>query len=181
MVDDWLANRDPLGPGSEADARKGIKAEEEREGYEKTVEVYCLHVLPRLNGWDYAKDFLDSEMEMRPSKREELIATLAAHHAQSLLPPSPRANQLQNLDNSVSGSSGAPTPRAVSPAPSSVSSHTAVPNSRSVATLRASQDIEPYPNIPRYPPAGTYFSAAVAFIRTAHDLAVAESRNYSVS
>ncbi|KAH7341818.1 hypothetical protein B0J17DRAFT_765826 [Rhizoctonia solani] len=139
MVDDWLANRDSLGLGSEADSRRGTKAADEREGYQKLVEVYCLHVLPRLNEWDYAKDFLDSEMEMRPSKREELIATLAAHHTQSLLPPSPRVNQLQNLDNSVSGSSGAPTPRAVSPAPSSVSSHTAVPNSRSVATLRASQ------------------------------------------
>ncbi|EUC64840.1 hypothetical protein RSOL_493000 [Rhizoctonia solani AG-3 Rhs1AP] len=138
MVEDWLANRDSLGLGSEVDGRKGTKADE-REGYEKAVEVYCLHVLPRLNEWDYAKDFLDSEMEMRPSKREALIATLAAHHAQSLLPPSPRANQLQNLDNSVSGSSGAPTPRAASPAPSSVSSHTAVPNSRSVATLGASQ------------------------------------------
>ncbi|KAG8762560.1 hypothetical protein FRC11_008803 [Ceratobasidium sp. 423] len=138
MVDDWLGNRDSLGLGSEIDGRKETKAGE-REGYEKAVEVYCLHVLPRLNEWDYAKEFLDSEMEMRPSKREELIATLAAHHAQSLLPPSPRTNQLQNLDNSVSGSSGAPTPRAVSPTPSSVSSHTAVPNSRSVATLRASQ------------------------------------------
>jgi hypothetical protein len=70
MVDDWLTNRDSLGLGSEANARKGTKAEDEREGYEKVVEVYCLHVLPRLSEWEYAKEFLDSELEMRPSKRE---------------------------------------------------------------------------------------------------------------
>lgn len=61
---------------------------------------------------------------------QELVATLASHHAQFLL-PSPRSSQLHNLDTSVAGSSGAPTPRAASPAPSSVSSHTAVPNTRS--------------------------------------------------
>ncbi|KAG9121828.1 hypothetical protein FRC07_002054 [Ceratobasidium sp. 392] len=129
MIEDWLANRDSLGPGVD-DEGFGEAKSEEREGYEKVVEVYCLHVLPRLNEWDYAKDFLDSEMEMTPAKRQELVATLASHHAQSLLPPSPRHSQLHSIDTSVSGSSGAPTPRAVSPAPSSVSSHTAVPNTR---------------------------------------------------
>ncbi|GAB1521881.1 hypothetical protein RhiTH_004980 [Rhizoctonia solani] len=148
MVDDWLANRDSLGLGSEAGSRKGVKAEEEREGYEKAVEVYCLHVLPRLSEWEYAKEFLESELEMRPSKRQA-----TAHYVQSLLPPSPHGGRLQNLDNSVSGSSEAPTPRAVSPAPSSVSSHTAVPNSRSVATLRASQ-VLPSPLSPSPTPTG---------------------------
>ncbi|KAG9095014.1 hypothetical protein FRC06_010227 [Ceratobasidium sp. 370] len=132
MIEDWLANRDPLGPSVDAES-SGAARSGEREGYEKVVEVYCLHVLPRLNEWDYAKDFLDSEMEMTPVKRQELVATLASHHAQSLLPPSPRHTQLHNLDTSVSGSSGAPTPRAASPAPSSVSSHTAVPHTRPAA------------------------------------------------
>ncbi|KAG8768810.1 hypothetical protein FRC12_005375 [Ceratobasidium sp. 428] len=129
MIEDWLANRDSLGLGVDGEG-SGEAKNEEREGYEKVVEVYCLHVLPRLNEWDYAKDFLDSEVEMTPVKRQELVATLASHHAQSLLPPSPRHSQLHSIDTSVSGSSGAPTPRAASPAPSSVSSHTAVPNSR---------------------------------------------------
>lgn len=131
MIDDWLANRDPLGSGAGKD---GAIHMEEQEGYEKVIEVYCLHVLPRLNEWDYAKDFLDTEMEMSPIKREELVATLALHHAQFLL-PSPRTSQLHSLDTSVAGSSGAPTPRAASPAPSSVSSHTAVPNTRSGAAV----------------------------------------------
>lgn len=67
MIDDWLANRDPLGSGAGKDGAVRI---EEQEGYEKVVEVYCLHVLPRLNEWDYAKEFLDTEMEMSPIKRE---------------------------------------------------------------------------------------------------------------
>ncbi|QRW17892.1 hypothetical protein RhiXN_02816 [Rhizoctonia solani] len=154
MVDDWLANRDSLGLGSEAGSRKGVKAEEEREGYEKAVEVYCLHVLPRLSEWDMQKNFWNPSWKCDlANARQELIATLAAHYAQSLLPPSPHGGRLQNLDNSVSGSSEAPTPRAVSPAPSSVSSHTAIPNSRSVATLRASQ-VLPSPLSPSPTPTG---------------------------
>ncbi|KAG8691035.1 hypothetical protein FRC08_010286 [Ceratobasidium sp. 394] len=144
MIEDWLANRDPLGPSVDVESSGATKGGE-REGYEKVVEVYCLHVLPRLNEWDYARDFLDSEMEMTPAKRQELVATLASHHAQSLLPPSPRHNQLHNLDTSVSGSSGAPTPRATSPAPSSVSSHTAVPNTRpsAISTQIAASPVSP--------------------------------------
>jgi hypothetical protein len=67
MIDDWLANRDPLGLGSDDPV---VAKKEEKEGYEKVVEVYCLHVLPRLSEWDYSKEFLDSEIEMRPAKRE---------------------------------------------------------------------------------------------------------------
>lgn len=67
MIDDWLANRDPLVSGVGND---GAIRVEEQEGYEKALEVYCLHVLPRLNEWDYAKEFLDTEMEMSPTKRE---------------------------------------------------------------------------------------------------------------
>ncbi|KAG8738964.1 hypothetical protein FRC10_006296 [Ceratobasidium sp. 414] len=144
MIEDWLANRDPLGPSVDGEC-SGAARGGEREGYEKVVEVYCLHVLPRLNEWDYAKDFLGSEMEMTPVKRQELATILASHHAQSLLPPSPRHSQLHSLDTSVSGSSGAPTPRATSPAPSSVSSHTAVPNSRpsAISTQMAASPMSP--------------------------------------
>lgn len=152
MIEDWLANRDPLGSGVNSE-----NLEEEREGYEKVMEVYCLHVLPRLDEWDYAKDFLDSEMEMTSSKREELAATLASHHAKSLLPPSPRHSRLHNIDSSVSGSSGAPTPRAVSPAPSSVSSHTAVPNSRPNGI--STSPVSPATPRARYPTANPITSA----------------------
>ncbi|QRV90106.1 hypothetical protein RhiJN_18124 [Ceratobasidium sp. AG-Ba] len=152
MIEDWLANRDPLGSSVSNE-----NMQEEREGYDKVMEVYCLHVLPRLNDWDYAKDFLDSEMEMTSAKRQELASTLASHHAKSLLPPSPRHGQLHNIDASVSGSSGAPTPRAVSPAPSSVSSHTAVPNSRPNGI--SASPISPTTPRARYPGANPLTSA----------------------
>jgi hypothetical protein len=39
------------------------------EAYEKVLELYCLHILPRLEEWDYAKEFLTYEVELPPSKR----------------------------------------------------------------------------------------------------------------
>jgi hypothetical protein len=59
MVEEWLARRgrreEP--PGDE-------------NGYEKVVEMYCLHVLPRLEQWDYAREFLQYESELPPDHRQ---------------------------------------------------------------------------------------------------------------
>lgn len=50
MVEDWLAVRgDP-----EAVVEGG-------DGYEKILELYCLHLLPRLEEWDLAAEFLQYE------------------------------------------------------------------------------------------------------------------------
>lgn len=59
MIEDWLARRGQFDE-SEVDA----------EGYEKVLDMYCLHVLPRLEEWDYAKEFLHYEGELPQDKRE---------------------------------------------------------------------------------------------------------------
>lgn len=53
MIEDWLARRYQV-PHIQNDI----------EGYVKSLEVYCLHVLPRLGEWEYAKDFLKWEIEL---------------------------------------------------------------------------------------------------------------------
>jgi len=59
MVEDWLARREPQYSldGPEAD------------GYVKVLDLYCLHILPRLEQWEYAKEFLEYESEMPSHKR----------------------------------------------------------------------------------------------------------------
>jgi hypothetical protein len=57
MIEDWLA-------------RRGQADEEDTEGYEKVLEMYSLHVLPRLRQWEYAEEFLEYESELQPERRE---------------------------------------------------------------------------------------------------------------
>ena len=58
ITEDWLSNRGQYDfiPST-------------GEAYEKILELYCLHVLPRLEEWDYAKEFLTYEVELPPRKR----------------------------------------------------------------------------------------------------------------
>ena len=71
MVDDWLSLRNQ----SRYDAGKeGKQAKEEAEGYEKVLEMYCLHLLPRLEDWDSAREFLRYESEL-PHDRKTVSAT----------------------------------------------------------------------------------------------------------
>lgn len=93
IVEDWLANRGQYDyiPST-------------REAYEKVLELYCLHVLPALQEWEYAKEFLQYEVELPHEKRVELRGILEnlqkhagndrlvktpAHSTPSLRPPSP--------------------------------------------------------------------------------------------
>ena len=69
--------RPPLAPVKEADSWSsavsgwiGMPRKEEREGYAKVLELYCLHILPRLEDWDYAEDFLQYERELAPDTRK---------------------------------------------------------------------------------------------------------------
>lgn len=64
MVEDWLAHR---GQYDES----GV----DTDGYEKVLDIYCLHVLPRLEEWDYAKEFLEYEGELLPDKRNVRVRT----------------------------------------------------------------------------------------------------------
>ncbi|KAI0052290.1 hypothetical protein FA95DRAFT_1466061, partial [Auriscalpium vulgare] len=52
LVEDWLARR---GQWQEP---QGV------EGYEKVLDVFCLSILPLLEEWDYAREFLQYETEL---------------------------------------------------------------------------------------------------------------------
>ncbi|KAF7321473.1 hypothetical protein MKEN_00668000 [Mycena kentingensis (nom. inval.)] len=78
VVEDWLATRAYLSlPSSSAD-------DEERSNYRKVVEAYCLHILPKLEQWDYAKEFLDYESELARDARESIRVALEDLYAQAI-------------------------------------------------------------------------------------------------
>ena len=58
MIEDWLAKH-----GQESDA-------DDPKAYAKVLELYCLHVLPRLQDWEYADDFLAYERELPSEVRQ---------------------------------------------------------------------------------------------------------------
>ncbi|KAI0768000.1 hypothetical protein BD413DRAFT_480128 [Trametes elegans] len=61
MIEDWLAKH-----GQEDIAG-------DPKGYAKVLELYCLHVLPRLQDWDYAEDFLTYERELPSDVRKVCV------------------------------------------------------------------------------------------------------------
>ncbi|KXN84773.1 hypothetical protein AN958_12200 [Leucoagaricus sp. SymC.cos] len=125
MVEDWLARRDPT-LGAVDDGT------EHEDGYAKILDLYCLQVLPKLNQWDYAFEFLEYESELSPKSRERLRSSLKAHYAQS---PASRSSL---CTPPIPDGYDPATPRPHSPAPSSSSSsslsttstHTVVPSNR---------------------------------------------------
>ncbi|KAJ7188575.1 hypothetical protein C8R46DRAFT_25086 [Mycena filopes] len=108
IVEDWLASRNnSLFSGD---------AKEEDSNYRKAVEAYCLFILPKLEQWEYAKEFLDYESELTPDVRENFKSSLQALHATAIaarLPPKPRP---------IAVSPALSSPRPYSPTPSSSSS-----------------------------------------------------------
>lgn len=65
IVEDWLARRGQ------------IAGADDREGYAKVLDLYCLQILPRLEEWDYAGDFLQYEREL-PQHSRDVSSSLAA-------------------------------------------------------------------------------------------------------
>jgi hypothetical protein len=61
MIEDWLSRR---GQNEEQED------EEREEGYEKVLEMFICQVLPRLEQWEYAEEFLKYETELSPNRRE---------------------------------------------------------------------------------------------------------------
>lgn len=60
MIEDWLSRR-----------HSSHEAPDYQEGgYNKVLELYCLQVLPKLEQWDYAFDFLEYEQELSKESRE---------------------------------------------------------------------------------------------------------------
>ncbi|KAJ7874792.1 hypothetical protein B0H14DRAFT_2569121 [Mycena olivaceomarginata] len=115
IVEDWLATRD-----NSDDAN-----------YRKTVEAYCLYVLPKLEQWEYASEFLDYESELSSRHARGL-------HAQAIASRLPR----------VPPSPTVPPPRPYSPTPSSSSSSSSLSSTASMhtvvpATPRARSNLKP--------------------------------------
>jgi len=73
IIEDWLAKRtvhqDP--------------ASEDGEMYDKVIELYCLHILPRLEEWEYATEFLQDEGQLEPVRRHRLMYSLENLHAET--------------------------------------------------------------------------------------------------
>ncbi|KAF8843717.1 hypothetical protein BDN67DRAFT_1008664 [Paxillus ammoniavirescens] len=115
MTEDWLSNRGQYDfvPST-------------GEAYEKVLELYCLHVLPRLGEWDYAKEFLRYESELSPGKRTEFQTSLENLQAQAL---QDRAIQTPAIVPQRSPSP-APSTSSSSSSLSTISSRTAVPSFR---------------------------------------------------
>lgn len=70
MIEDWLSRREipTLSTGGAKD-----------DGYEKILELYCLQILPKLDQWDYAQEFLKYEGELLVDVREVRRSTWALH------------------------------------------------------------------------------------------------------
>ena len=59
MVEDWLSGR--------GDPESVLEGD---DGYERIIELYCLHLLPRLEEWDLAAEFLQYEGELGVTKKQ---------------------------------------------------------------------------------------------------------------
>ena len=65
VIEDWLARREP-----HYSLERPPRKLEGDGGYEKTLELYTLLILPKLEQWDYAKEFLEYESELTSERRE---------------------------------------------------------------------------------------------------------------
>ncbi|KAH7911078.1 hypothetical protein BJ138DRAFT_1179807 [Hygrophoropsis aurantiaca] len=123
MMEDWLSRR------GQYDA-----VSSDGEAYEKVLELYCLHVLPRLREWNYVKEFLQYETELRPEKKHDMQVALTA------LKDNADRDDLSSTSKSESTITAPLPSRTPSPASSAssstsssistVSNRTAVPSSR---------------------------------------------------
>ncbi|KAL4064361.1 hypothetical protein V8B97DRAFT_1870111 [Scleroderma yunnanense] len=108
MAEDWLANRGQYD-----------HVQSTGEAYEKVIELYCLGVLPRLEEWEYAKEFLQYEVELPHGKRTEFQRNIlslqeCACRGQSAQSPTPTP------------STPTPSLRSPSPTPSASSSNSSL-------------------------------------------------------
>ncbi|KAF8910595.1 hypothetical protein CPB84DRAFT_1842588 [Gymnopilus junonius] len=126
IIEDWLARREP---------HYSLDGQivPELDDYVKVLDLYCLHILPRLELWDYAKEFLEYESEMPSLRREHLKTTLNNLHIQATAsrqeskPVKPAVLQTATATSS--------SPRSYSPAPSSSSSSSSSLSTTSTHTV----------------------------------------------
>ncbi|KAH8117935.1 hypothetical protein DFH11DRAFT_1808463 [Phellopilus nigrolimitatus] len=110
MIEDWLALRESV-----------EKVRDDAEGYKRILELFCLHVLPRLQDWEYSRDFLEYERELPPHFRQALRKQEI--DAARTIPTPPSSEVLGTSSSSSSLSSRSP-----SPAPSTSSNSSADTN-----------------------------------------------------
>ncbi|KAF8627059.1 hypothetical protein AX17_006399 [Amanita inopinata Kibby_2008] len=127
MIEEWLARRDPLSlPETQPTGAT------ENDGYEKVVDIYCLHILPKLEHWHYAREFLEHETELAENVRQNIKLSLNSLHTQALAAHKPpRERQFLNSSTSASnfGRSSSPTPSSCSSSSlSTTSTHTITPS-----------------------------------------------------
>ncbi|EJD49538.1 hypothetical protein AURDEDRAFT_143597 [Auricularia subglabra TFB-10046 SS5] len=116
IAEDWLA----------AQHAEQLDADSVRE-YEKVVQVYCIHVLPRLAEWDLAADHLHTNHMLPDDARRHLLKSLRAARAaaDAQPPPSPATPSASSTRASTPTSDSTVTPqRVASPTPSSSSAET---------------------------------------------------------
>ncbi|KIK45377.1 hypothetical protein CY34DRAFT_801744 [Suillus luteus UH-Slu-Lm8-n1] len=107
------------------------------EPYHKVLELYCLHVLPRLGDWEYIREFLSCENELSSDKRCELFLAIEALHAQAQDGTRQQSPKPETSPSIIS----TPPPRSLSSTSSSsslstTSTRTAVPVSSCPKTAR---------------------------------------------
>ncbi|KAG1803459.1 uncharacterized protein BJ212DRAFT_1449875 [Suillus subaureus] len=107
------------------------------EPYHRVLELYCLHVLPRLGEWEYVKEFLSYENELSSDEKRELHLALEAQHAHAL--------ESTRRETSKPETPPSPTPipplRSLSPASSS--------SSLSTTSTRTAMPASPRPKLTR--------------------------------
>ncbi|KAL0574772.1 hypothetical protein V5O48_007199 [Marasmius crinis-equi] len=122
IIEEWLARR-----GSSLGYIPPSSPEE--DGYEKALELYCLQILPKLEEWEYATEFLQYESELSVESRLRLQNSLRTQHVQAvssrLAPPiTPQSTTPYDVSRSQS-----PTPSSSSSSSSlsTTSTHTVTP------------------------------------------------------
>ena len=60
MIEEWLTRLLP----------ESLSSDEARLGYIKVIELYCLHILTRMEQWEYAEDFLQYERQLDDSMKQ---------------------------------------------------------------------------------------------------------------
>ncbi|KAF9059382.1 hypothetical protein BDP27DRAFT_1394613 [Rhodocollybia butyracea] len=173
MIEDWLVGRadsenlssswmsssssSPTQDGYDADGsvngdspKDGISLGDAGDGYSKILELYCIQVLPKLEQWEYATEFLEYESELDPEARDNLKQSLRSLHAQAIASRLP-SSSFSSPFSSTMLSPPSSARRTYSPAPSTSSSssslsttstHTVVPSTpRAKPPLAASAEV----------------------------------------
>ncbi|KAG0693177.1 hypothetical protein DFH29DRAFT_1084353 [Suillus ampliporus] len=109
------------------------------EPYHKVLELYCLHVLPRLGEWEYVREVLSYENELSSDKKRELYLALEAQHGRVQESTRRETPKPEFSPSPIQ----IPPPRSPSPASSSSSS------SLSTTSTRTAVPASPRPKLTR--------------------------------